>query len=533
MSQVRFSAPPLRGGCAAAPLCSASGTQPGVRKHPDRREQRSAPRPQKRIAAASRERFSALLAMAIAAPLTLQAQQPITLQQAVDLAQKQSHQARAATAVRDAARARDRGFNARLLPQLSFSGTPQYERSIQPIIQPDGSIIFTPLQTKTATAGAKIEQKLPFSGGVLSVTSGLRRTEFTGAKQNLSWTSNPVTFELRQDLLRPNAIGWDRREVDLRTDAAERQYLEARETIALQASNAFFDLYVAQKTLSNAILNAAVNDTLYTLNKGRLEVGKIGENDLLQSELALLRARSAEENARLDYERAAAAFRLVLNLPASAPIAIEASTVIPAFDADTAVAVQQALRQRAQLTELQLQAVQARRRIAEAKLNNGIGATVNASVGFNQSAPEANLAYQNLLQAQRFNVGVAVPLIQWGARSADVQAAVADQQRVAALSRLTLEQVAQDAHFAALLLSQAKRNVLVSAKADTVAQKRFEVAYNRYVIGRIGIDNLYIAQNEKDQAVSQYLQALRSYWGAYYRLRQVTLYDFERRVPIR
>ena len=67
----------------------------------------------------------------------------------------------------------------------------------------------------------------------------------------------------------------------------------------------------------------------------------------------------------------------------------------------------------------------------------------------------------------------------------------------------------------------------MSAKADTVAAKRFEVAYNRYVIGRIGIDNLYIAQNEKDQAVNQYLQALRNYWVAYYRLRQTTLYDFE------
>ena len=44
-------------------------------------------------------------------------------------------------------------------------------------------------------------------------------------------------------------------------------------------------------TLANATANAAVNDTLYTLNKGRFEVGKIGENDLLQSELQLLGAR--------------------------------------------------------------------------------------------------------------------------------------------------------------------------------------------------------------------------------------------------
>ncbi len=63
--------------------------------------------------------------------------------------------------------------------------------------------------------------------------------------------------------------------------------------------------------------------------------------------------------------------------------------------------------------------------------------------------------------------------------------------------------------------------------------RRFDVAYNRYVIGRIDIDNLYFAQGEKDQAVAQFVQALRGYWVAYYRLRRVTLYDFETGQPLR
>ena len=73
-------------------------------------------------------------------------------------------------------------------------------------------------------------------------------------------------------------------------------------------------------------------------------------------------------------------------------------------------------------------------------------------------------------------------------------------------------------------LALARRNVLLVAKSDSVAAKRFEVAYNRYVIGRITIDNLYIAQDEKDQAVLQYVLALRGYWVAHYRLRRATLY---------
>jgi outer membrane protein TolC len=59
------------------------------------------------------------------------------------------------------------------------------------------------------------------------------------------------------------------------------------------------------------------------------------------------------------------------------------------------------------------------------------------------------------------------------------------------------------------------------------------VAYNRYVIGRISIDNLYLAQNEKDQALASYVQALRGFWSAYYQLRKTTLYDFERGEALR
>jgi len=95
------------------------------------------------------------------------------------------------------------------------------------------------------------------------------------------------------------------------------------------------------------------------------------------------------------------------------------------------------------------------------------------------------------------------------------------------------EQLAQEAHFGALQLAQSRRQLAIAAKADTVAAKRFEVAYNRYVIGRIGIDNLYLAQNEKNQALEQYLQSLRGYWLAYYRLRRVTLYDFATGTVIR
>jgi len=103
-----------------------------------------------------------------------------------------------------------------------------------------------------------------------------------------------------------------------------------------------------------------------------------------------------------------------------------------------------------------------------------------------------------------------MPLVQWGGRRAEIQAARAEQDRVGALARETRASMEQDARFAALALPLARRQLATSAKADAVAAKRFDVAKNRYIIGRIDIGDLYIAQSEQHAALLGYVDALRN-----------------------
>ena len=478
---------------------------------------------------------SCLTALLLVASVPLRGQQPMTLQQAIELAQRQGLQARSALDTRDAARWRDRSFNARLMPQLTLTGTlPSYLNSIDPVIQPDGSTRFVPRRETQSALGATVRQPLPLTGGELLLSSGLSRLDVGGgnAAQRV-YNSTPVTIGLQQDLFRPNTIKWDSREQDLRAVVADREYLEAREDIAVNTATAFFDLFSARLALDNAASKVAINDTLFNLNKGRFEVGKIGENDLLQSELALLQARTSLDGAKLDFERANAALKRLLSLPPNAPIDIVPPADIPLTEVDTALAVEQALRNQSRTTGTELLGVQAKRRVTEAKLNNGFNARITAVVGVNQRATVLDQAYQDLAQKQQYGLNVSVPLVQWGNRKAQVEAAQAEQDRANANARATRDQAAEEAHFAALQLAQSARNLTLSAKADTVAVKRFEVAKNRYIVGKIGIDNLYLAQNERDGALRGYIDALRGYWASYYRLRRLTLYDFAEKRGIR
>jgi outer membrane protein TolC len=483
--------------------------------------------------------LSFVCSLMLAAPAAAQQQTPLTLQDAITLAAKQGPAASAARSALDEARARDRAFSARLLPQIELQGdVANYNHAVVPVLLSTGETVFAPQSQNESNMGLSVTQALPWLGGTLKVTSLLDRLDQTtntgnGANPSRTWKSTPFQIEIDQNLFQPREQLWDTRAQVLRSSVAEQQYLEAREDIAASTASAFFDYYAATVALQNATANAAVNDTLYTLNKGRYEVGKIGENDLLASELALLNARAAVDGARLERDRSESALRRLINVHGTDTLAIAAPNQVPTIEADPDVAVREALRNSSLIQQAELDSVSAKRSETEARFRNGLTASLGAGYGMNQTSPLFGTAYASPLPKQSFRLGITIPFFQWGAGHADLQAARAEQARVASTSRQRREQLMEDARYAALQLTQSLRQLAISAKADTVATKRFEVAKNRYVIGKIGISDLFIAQNEKNQALNSYIQALRGVWTGYYHLRRVTLYDFVRKSELR
>jgi outer membrane protein len=480
-------------------------------------------------------------ALAFLVPAALQAQaapaktspKTVTLQEAIQMAQQQGPLAQLARSSRDAARWQDHAFNARLLPQLFLSGNAaNLDHGINPITLPDGSTQFIGQSQNQSSLQLGFSQRVPLTGGLLSVGSQISRIDQFGSQNTKLYQTSPVVVSLQQDLFKPRVVVWDERVQSLSASVAERGYLEAREDVAGTTADAFFNLYAAEMTLANAQANVAVNDTLYTLNKGRYEVGKIGENDLLKSELALLRARAAVDDAALSRDRAEAALKRTIAFPDGLALAIVTPDSIPIVEADPDVAVREALKNSSTMELNELDLVRSRRGISEARSNNRFTASILASAGFNQTASVFGQAYQSPLGKQTLTVGLNLPMLQWGAGHAEVEAAKSNETGAIANNKIRHDQLAEDARFSALQLQQAQRNVIISAKADTVAAKQFEVARNRYTIGKITNTDLYTAQDQKDQAVLANVQALRAYWTAYYHLRRVTLYDFAAKQPM-
>jgi len=164
--------------------------------------------------------------------------------------------------------------------------------------------------------------------------------------------------------------------------------------------------------------------------------------------------------------------------------------------------------------------------------DNGFNATMTASVGYNQRSPELREAYRNLLDQEQFSVGFTIPVFRWGAGSEAVDAALAEQKSTEVNVTQQRQTFEQEVLYAANRLNTLRKQVAIAAKSDTIGQRRFEVAKQRYIIGKIDIPILFIAQSEKDNARRSNVQTQWDYWSTYYRVRRLTLYDFEGGRPL-
>lgn len=418
-------------------------------------------------------------------------------------------------------------FQATTYPQLSLQGdVPGYFRSINPIVLPDGTTIFSPQSQASSSLNLGITQKIPITGGLMSLTSGLNRIDLMDTRTQF-YRSKPLTLTWNQPLFKINTMKWDQQTQDLHYRMATRELAEAMEDLALDVTNKFFDLYLAEMNSANASTNLAINDTLYRISRGRFNVGKIAENDLLQSELAYLTARTQLENANVGLHRSRENLKAALGLDSAATIELIPPTPIPEARVDPAVALAQARHNRSDVLGFDLQLLTAERNVTQAKSDNSFNATMTASVGYNQQAQIIPDAYRNLLDQEQFSVGFMIPLFRWGAGSAAVDAALADEKRARASVQQQQHDFEQEVLFQSAHLNLLREQVAVASKSDTIAQRRFDVAKDRYLIGKIDIPILFIAQSEKDNARRADVQTLWDYWSTYFRVRRLTLYDFE------
>ena len=469
---------------------------------------------------------------AVAQQPTLQPGRGLTLDQIIALALDHSAVGQQALTTRETNYWAWRGYQANYRPQLGLQGTlPNFSRAIAPVVQPDGTTSFQSVRINNSDLGLTLSQNIGLTGGQVFVGSVVQRfDDFNG--QLRRYNNQPFTLGLTQPLGQFNALRWARRIEPLRYQESQRQYVEERETIAQRVTELYFDVLLQQVNAEVARQNAQATAELLRIGQGRYRLGRLSQSDLLQLELNLLDAQQAQVQAGLDAENATVSLRTYCALPGTDTPTLAVPAAAPALAVAPAEALAQAQQHRAATLAFARRQLQATRNVAQARGTTGFLALLTANLGYVNQAPYLLDSYLALQNQQQVALSFTLPLVDWGRRRATIRTAELARDQVTAAVRQDERNFEQTVRTQAAQVPALAGQTRRAARADTLAQRRYAITRATYEAGRLSLTDLTLASAAKDLARRSYILALRAGWVGYYRLRGLTLFDFETQQPL-
>lgn len=450
----------------------------------------------------------------------------ISLPSAITIALRGSVDAAVAVNALRAAYWEYRSFRADLLPEVVFEGTlPTYSKRYSAYQTDAGSYTFVRSNYLEANGELSVTQKIWATGGTLRLSTSLDYLRQYGDGGEHRYMSIPLGLTLTQKLFGVNDVKWKRRIEPVRYREAKANFLTATEQVTMKTITYYFTLLLAEANLATAEQNYSNARKLYDVAVAKRGMGKISENDLRQIRLSLLQAESTLTDSRTRLNNSRFQLASFLGLPDSVSIRTEIPTADLPDAIDYRVALSKAMENNAINQNIRRRSLEADYSVATAR-GNLRGIEVYAGVGYTGQGGRLSDAYSPLKDYQMVQVGVKIPLIDWGRRRGEVR--VAESNRETVRSQLRLEQQTFDQNLFILVeqLNNQAKQLRIAEEADSIAQKRYETNIATFMVGSISTLELNDAQQSKDAARQERVSRLYDYWYDLYRLRSLTLWDF-------
>ena len=472
-----------------------------------------------------------------AATLGVSAQRKVTLDlnRTVALATDSSLTAEKYRSVLDTYRFSFLAWQASRKPQITLDATPlQYEQyMVQRYISDEDRDTYREQQMLYSEAAVGMTQDIEALGGTLYASTGLGFLHTFGGDTNYDQFSTvPIKVGYRQDLLGFNALKWSKRLEPLKLKKAEKAYFYNLESTAAEAVDLFFQLAQAQDQLRMAEENLQTCDTIYAIGCRRFKIASISKAELSILDLQRTNATNTMENAKILRDKASKQLATFLGMERDTDIEL----IIPTNHSPVKVDAEEALRYAREnnpaFIETRQAVEEARMEMEKAKVERRLSLNIDASIGLNQVADKFWDAYRSPLRQEKAIVTLSVPLKDWGKRKNNYLQA---QSRLSTAEK-ELSEATRDTELDVVTSvdDYNKRHDLTanSRKSLNIAQEAYDAMLTRFIKGQATVNDLSLAQNYWQTARQNYTQSLQNYWTAFYRLRQLTLYDFNKRKTI-
>ena len=424
-------------------------------------------------------------------------------------------------------------YKAGLKPQVSLNfQVPNYSKTSTQIIQPNGSIEFQSISQNNSSVGLQLLQAIPWTGGNFFAESELRRFD-DFSFDSKSYNGIPIRLGVNIPVLGFNPYKWDKLIQPLELNASVSSYTYEKENIKSNIVGLYFNVLIAQTAKQIAIVNKMSHVRLDTIAMEKFSLGKISREEKLQIETGLESAELILQQYQYDEVTAFNALNAYLNetsLDSTVTFKIPAA-IIPAKIKEAEI-IAMAVRNYPELLRNKIDILEAQRYMAKTKTDYGIQANLYGSFGWARGSQQVKDIYTQPYVEEQLSLTVAIPIVNWGS-SRQANAVAKDR-----LERAKLSDTQDEADFVnniktqISLLNHSLRRISSLNEIQQKSEERYNISNERYLLGKISLTDLSLAQQEKDQMKMAYIMAMRDYWVSLYELRKYTGYDFINNSPI-
>lgn len=419
-------------------------------------------------------------------------------------------------------------------PQFSLNSTPvMYERYMtQRYLSMEDIDVYRQQRMLYSQAGISATQTMERWGGQFYGSTQLGYLRTFGDQNQTQFMSVPIAVGYKQELMFYNPLKWAKQIEPLKLTLAEKNLTYGIEAISEKAVSKFFTLALAQDQLRMAEEYLASCDTIYAIAQRRFKIASISKAELSILELEKTNARTTLANARISRQRAAQELAIYLGMERTTDIELVIPTVMQSLHIDAAEAIQYARENNPQYLSSRKAVTEARRDAERARVEKNLSVSLDASVGLNQVADEFVDAYRHLLSQDKATITLSIPLKDWGKRK---NAWLAARSTVETAERAEQE-IARDTELDVALtvaeFNERQTIVETAREALTIAEDAYAQTLQRFIKAQADAYSLSIAQSHWQTARQNQISSLQNYWLAYYHLRRLTLYDYQRRQTI-
>jgi|GEM_PF-3601841 len=465
-------------------------------------------------------------------PAVLSAQTILTLEESVERAKKSS------PSMKKAELQLKQTWFAQESARLQFwstldlrATTPNLRKDITQVSDPNtGKINFVEQNYISYNTELTLNQPIIWTDANLSLVGGLSQYKQSGTTSNQTSETNYLS-DLRLRLTQPlftynrRAFGLERAELEL--EMSKKQYLTTQQDVLYRVKEAWFNWYRATQTVSIAESELEQTRQSWELANRKYESGIIAEVDKLKLEVDYATSQNNVLQQKTNALRAENQVKLLLGIPLDERVLLPDGFETKFVSIPKEKILPVAFKNRPELENAARQVRMQEMSVEQTDAQREIRADLSLEFGLTRQDPKLAQVWNDPNRAQQVSLSLTIPIWDWGQNSAATESQIAslnsqkiDQEEASRLLTNEINQLTES-------YLQAQGRLTILEKTVELAQKSYDISYQKFRSGSLSSEELAQAQRRLTDSKINFLSARMDYQLSIAALSKACLYDWE------